>query len=286
MPLTTEARNYIALWKARAQSFVAANPRPPSTIRGSLRNYVESWQTRRASRGDWPGEVPLLDLLYKLIVWMPEFQNDPEHQVYLEAIMRCVAQGAHYSSYDFLILNATPHDRRSRSVVYSDLFEPIAQKLIEIDEDLLFAIPRHRLSIMTIHQSKGLEFPLVIVDVGSEFRTAHAKQRFKRFPDSPSSPVEMESALSAFTEVGPLRTARDALQRTFDDLTRLYYVAYSRAQSALLLVGLRRNIEYGTRIQNVATFWRRDGSWTWRRDNPPLSRRAPTLPESHPLLLM
>ena len=170
--------------------------------------------------------------------------------------------------------------------MFSDLFAPIAEKAIDIDEDLLFAVPRNRLGIMTIHQSKGLEYPLVIVDVGSEFKTNHAKQAFKRFPREASNTVVMESALAPFTEVGGVRTVRSDLDRTFDDLMRLYYVAFSRAQVALLLVGLTKSIEYGTSVKNIATAWTRGETWSWRRDNPPLRKSTPTQPELMPLTLI
>jgi len=284
--LTRDVQRYLPVWRGAAQAFIASNPAPHSP-RHSLRTYVDGWRRRRTSTGEaWPNEVPLLDLLYKLIVWIPEFQRDPEHLVYLEAIMRCVVQGSHYSGYGFAILNEAPHDERSRMSVIYDLLSPIATKEIEVDEDLLFAVPRHRLSIMTIHQSKGLEYPLVIVDVGSEFKTNHAKQAFRRFPRSPSPTVLMESALAPFSAAGPLRLTRSDLDRTFDDLMRLYYVAYSRAQFALVLVGLTKSIEYASTIRNVATFWRRDESWSWRRDNPPRRGGAPTRPESMPLELI
>jgi DNA helicase-2/ATP-dependent DNA helicase PcrA len=285
MYLTRDTRRYIPQWRTAGQAFIKSNPKPFSR-KASLETYVDDWRRKRASSGAWPDEIPLLDLLYKLIVWMPEFQRDPEHLVYLEAIMRCVVQGAHYSSYGFSILNKAPHDARSRSVVVSDLLSPIAEKAIDVDEDLLFTVPRNRLSIMTIHQSKGLEYPLVIVDVGSEFKTNHAKQAFKRFPRTPSNTVLLESSLAPFTQVGPLRTARTDLGRTFDDLMRLYYVAFSRAQVALLLVGLTKSIEYATSVQNVATFWTRGGVWSWRHDNPPLRRGTPTRPELMPLTLL
>ena len=275
MPLTREPRHYIPLWRQAAQDFIATRPAPFSRS-SSLEHYVDGWRRRRASSGAWPDEIPLLDLLYKLITWMPEFQRDPEHQVYLEAVMRCVVQGAHYSSYGFQILDKSPHDVRSRNVVFTDLMQPIADKTIDINEDLLFAIPRNRLGIMTIHQSKGLEYPLVIVDVGSEFKTSHAKQAFRRFPRTSSSNVEMESEFAPFTQVGPLRTARSGEDRTFDDLMRLYYVAFSRAQVALVLVGLTKSIEYAKPVQNIATFWTRDGNWSWRNDNPPQKKNTPT----------
>lgn len=283
--LTREVRAYLPQWRDRAREFIATNPHP-SSARASLRTYVDGWRAGRASSGAWPQEIPLLDLLYKLIVWMPEFQNDPEHLVYLEAIMRCVVQGAHYSSYGFQVLSDPKHSIRSRNAVITDLLAPVVEKTVEINEDLLFAVPRNRISIMTIHQSKGLEYPMVIVDVGSEFKTNHAKQAFKRFPREPSVPALMETDLAPFTDIGSFRTARSGLDRTFDDIARLYYVAYSRAQVALVLVGLTKSIEYATSVQNVATCWARDGSWSWRRDNPPLKRGTPTRPELMPLTLI
>ena len=92
--------------------------------------------------------------------------------------------------------------------------------------------------------------------------------------------------MAPFTGVGNLRVARTDIDRTFDDLMRLYYVAFSRAQVALMLVGLTKNIEYATTVQNIATFWRRDGGWSWRNDNPALKRGAPTRPEMMPLELI
>jgi DNA helicase-2/ATP-dependent DNA helicase PcrA len=53
-----------------------------------------------------------------------------------------------------------------------------------------------------------------------------------------------------------------------------------------MLVGLTKNIEYATSVQNVATFWRRDGTWSWRTDNPAMRRGAPPMPELMPLELI
>ena len=47
----------------------------------------------------------------------------------------------------------------------------------------LAGVTRNRLNILSIHQSKGLEFPLVIVDISSDFKINHAAHAFKRFPN-------------------------------------------------------------------------------------------------------
>lgn len=285
MPLTRDAKKYLPIWRNAAHDYISTNPKPNNS-KQSLKTYVQDWANRKPTGGgNWPEDVPLLDLFYKLIVWMPKFQNDPEHLIYLEAVLRCVSQGAHYSAYGLSILNSSPHDERSRQSVFRDLLAPIAERVVDVDEDLLFSIPKSRLSIMTIHQSKGLEFPLVIVDVGSEFKTNHHTQLFKRFPNKPSNTVVMESDMAPYTPVGAIRSTRSDLDRTFDDLMRLYYVAFSRAQSALLLVGHTKCVEYNTSVKNIATFWARDESWTWR-NNPPMAKNTPAYPELHPLTLL
>jgi DNA helicase-2/ATP-dependent DNA helicase PcrA len=293
--ISPKSKDCVSNWRASARAFVESNPHPTEHGAG-LGSFVAGWKGRKHSnsRSKWPEDTPVLDLIYKLIAWIPEFQNDPEHQVYLSAITRCVAQAVNYSAYGMSVLHtpggsdkpATPHGERSVNSVFMDLLVPIAEREIDVDEDLLYAFPRSRLSVMTIHQAKGLEFPVVIVDIGSDFRTAHAKQAFRRFPREASAQAKMEDDLAPFTPIGGLRTQRSALDRTFDDLMRLYYVAYSRPQHLLLLVGTVGCIQYASKISNVAAMWRRDGSWSWRKDNPPQKKNTPVTPEHHGLHLI
>ena len=56
----------------------------------------------------------------------------------------------------------------------------------------------------------------------------------------------------------PSKAQRD---RAFDDLTRTYFVAYSRAQDVLLLVG-NTKVTDGT-LPHVALGWDRDGHHHW-----------------------
>jgi DNA helicase-2/ATP-dependent DNA helicase PcrA len=135
-----------------------------------------------------------------------------------------------------------------------------------VDEDLMDTFPRNRLNILSIHQSKGLEFPLVIVDVGSNFKSDHHAHAFKRFPDSSGQSQNLEDLLRPFSPLKSLR--RDPVDRAFDDLYRLYFVAFSRPEQVLLLVGLNGTHPEEGHIRNVATGWDRKGCNRWRTKTP------------------
>ncbi|CAG9261475.1 DNA helicase [Paraburkholderia unamae] len=276
MVMYGNTKRELMAWRTDAQDFEAQNPLPNHPH--ALAAYVEAWRTsvpQTAGMNAWPQEWPILDLLYKLLAWFPEFQNLPEFQVYLEAITRSVTQATAFSPYQGRLMRDEPHYARSRESVLRDILAPIAENVVEVDEDLLTHLPRNHLNVMTIHQSKGLEFPLVIVDIGADFSRNSPQQRFKRFPDEASNVARMEDDLRDYAEVGALRTRRSSLDRTFEDLIRLYYVAYSRPQTALLLVGHTNQLKYGTSIQNVATFWRQGGSWPWQQNTPVPGKKPP-----------
>ncbi len=272
--LTNAARATFAGWRQAAAAFAATNPTP-----GGLTAFLSHWCTRTSQTGEqWPDDWPLLELLFKLITWMPEFRGDPEHQVWLEAISRAAVQARLFSPYGGTIRNRAPHDERSRASIIRDILRPIADGMVDVDEELIPNVPRDRLGILTIHQSKGLEFPLVVVDIGSNFSRNHPRHAGLRFPTQASSVTMLEDDLAPFSHVGPARTARSALNRTFDDLVREYYVAYSRPQTALLLVGHDKTVATHAPVRNVAAWWRRDQSWAWHDPNGAHSTFANALP--------
>ena len=154
----------------------------------------------------------------------------------------------------------------------ADVFVPLASGLVSVDEALLGDASYDRLDIMSMHQAKGLEFPITIVDVASDFRTNHHTQRFKRFPNE--NDVDVTSSIEDFlSTLSPeVRIDRDPVDRCFDDMYRRYFVAFSRPQDILLLVGLTPNMtdNNGKTIPNVGTGWTRDGTWVWRSGLPNL----------------
>jgi DNA helicase-2/ATP-dependent DNA helicase PcrA len=266
---TNESKFFLAEWRVSANAFIQENPAPNS--QGGLQAFVNSWAAASlGQRPDFPQDWPVLELIFKLITWIPDFQIDPEHQVWLEAITRTVSSAGMASPYGMQVFQSHEHRDRSRESFIRDALLSIAENEIDVDEDIMANVPRDRLQLMTIHQSKGLEFPLVIVDVGSHFSRNHHAQAHLRFPRNPSNVALMEDDVEPHLQA-PLRGHRSTIARTFDDLVRLYYVAYSRPQSVLMLVGCEALLNYGRgknlsgAIPNVALNWTRDGVWPWRQ---------------------
>ena len=59
-----------------------------------------------------------------------------------------------------------------------------------------------------------------------------------------------------------------SVDRAFDDLFRQFFVAFSRAQDVLLLVGVRPTFPGGV-VANVATGWDRHEHCHWTGNNLP-----------------
>ena len=269
--LPREAQNVFTVWRTEAHHFLANNPAPQVPI--SLPQFVSAWAARtpvrrRASRrtlSTWPRDAPLLQLVYNLVTWFPYFQSDLEGLAYLEAVNRTITTAANLGKYDASVLGGPSASQRDvdRAMVelYWNVFVPLALDFIEVDEDLLETLPRDRLGVFSIHQSKGLEFPMVIVDVGSSFRSRHWAHAFKRYPRDEGPYSRIEDQLRRFSPLGvPTRLGRD---RCFDDLIRQYFVAYSRPQDVLLLVGLDTLRAPQGSVEHVALGWDRAGNWHW-----------------------
>lgn len=229
-------RNRLVAWRQAAQQFRLTNPHP-----GGLDAFVNGWRTRTSGFANqtWPRDWPLLELIFTLTTWFPTLQSEPEGQVYLEAIARTISEVGQMTPYGARILhNQGVHDANSVRQAIWEVFEPLASDSIEIDEDIMPHVPRHYFPIMTVHQAKGLEFPLVIADIGSDFRTNHRTQQRLRFPDQGDSVHVVESNISQHCPIGALRVQRSDVDRAWDDIRRLYFVAYSRPENVLILAGL------------------------------------------------
>ncbi len=262
------AKRNMTRWRFRAKDYIKLNPQPQEPI--SLNDFVTRWQLRRpypetvnGVEAKWPEKASLMELAYKLTTWVEELQEDVEGIVYLEAITKSITQTGFFNDYHSNISFKNPHQERA-SVLEAiwNIFIPLSTGGVTIDESLLETLPDDRINVLSIHQSKGLEFPLVIVDVGSRFKDNNIKTQRLRFPKSLPDKITIEDSIRQYSVLG--ESDRSEKDRSFDDLTRLYFVAFSRAESVLLLVGLYPAIEGYTKkndhfdIPNIALGWSRD----------------------------
>ena len=263
--LSQDIQKVFERWREAAIAFVESADAPEGLL-----EFARGWAQREPRRPDlrWPPKVPVLELIYSLAHYFPELHDDPEGQIYLEVFTRQVSACEQVGKFSGRVVYDPENTGLSDASVKEllrDFLGPIASGTVKVNEDLMEAFPRDRLSILSIHQSKGLEFPLVIVDVGSDFKTNHHAHRFKRFPHDGGTPHTMEDLLRPHTELGsPGRSGQD---RSFDDLYRQFFVAYSRPQEVLLLVGLNATLPEG-KVANVAMGWDRTGSSAWQSGRP------------------
>jgi DNA helicase-2/ATP-dependent DNA helicase PcrA len=154
--------------------------------------------------------------------------------------------------------------------VFWHILVPIASGAIDIDDDMFDVDLEDNVNIMSIHQSKGLEFDVVIVDVGSDIFNNSPSTSFKRFPRNGGVTHNLENYLKDYSTISYDYDKVSGLDKAFNDLIRRYFVAYTRAKSILILVGLN-SMRYGFKgdfqdkifIENVATGWSRDKKWHW-----------------------
>jgi len=211
-----------------ADRFIDEHPLPHNpTENQTLEIFVQHWRERTllGRTKKWPKRTPLLDLIYKLITWFPIFQEDPEFYLYLESFTSFINSVAAFSVYGGNLKRGT-FERACVKKIYVEILKPILNNDLKINEELLEGYPLDRFNMMSIHQSKGLEFPIVIVDLRMSAR--------RRFPRTAVGTYALEHILMELNQ--DLRDDRSALDHAFDDLIRLFYVAYSRARSALILL--------------------------------------------------
>lgn len=230
--------------------------------------FRDTWKYElKHGKGEF--KIPIADMISRIIQLMPEVKNDDEF-IYIEVITKTITQTGLFSDFKSnIVLDDKKSEKMRNSVIEAiwNIFVPIALGAVSIDLDILEDLPKNRINIMSIHQSKSLEFPIVIVDVGSDFKMNYSYHSFRRFPGSPGKSCTIEDKMMEFSPMG--KPSRLGIDRAFDDLIRQYFVAFSRPKDILLLVGLN-SVKDGyyfngsTRfIPNIATGWDRDEEWHW-----------------------
>ena len=99
--------------------------------------------------------------------------------------------------------------------------------------------------IMSIHKSKGLEFPIVFVaGMGRQFNMMDLRQTILMHKELYLGPQFVDPDLAvAYPTLAKLALKQRIRLETLAEEMRLLYVAMTRAQEKLYLVGTVRNLE-------------------------------------------
>lgn len=233
----SELPDVLAGFRATALTLKSSHPR--------LSKYIDDVNKNLGSNPDVFLDAKLQELAFYLLA-LPPFDQamaDPEARVRLAKLTALI------ESYASIPVQGRPHVFRgslksnpdgSGSVLpawlktfYVRFFGYLSRGGVNDVEDGTVIAPPGMLSVMTMHQAKGLEFPVVFVghlgDGASVEDTHQLEDMFGTYPN-----------LS-----GRQFKALPALVRAELDMIRKYYVAYSRAEYALILVGTKAHVSKG-----------------------------------------
>lgn len=229
---------------------------------------IRAWDAgRRRSGQPWEPEVPVVAFLYELAGSLPDdIVDEPEFAVAFNLFLK-QAEACRWVAPESTVIRRDAPDvstaRESASDVIVGLLGPVADGRRRVEDDGPDPFPRDRISILSIHQSKGLEFPVAIVDAGC-YLSART-YAFQRMPETGAPEHRFEKAVRPFTSLGGQQPRSDE-DLACDDLIRSQFVAYSRARDLLILVGLSPcapDAVAPRAVPNLATGWSRDGSRPW-----------------------
>jgi ATP-dependent helicase/nuclease subunit A len=126
------------------------------------------------------------------------------------------------------------------------------QKMHEItlevkeDQDAVSARESHRINLMTVHQSKGLQFEHVIVldiDAAPSAGNNRRPWSFDEENGRVSFPVYLPEIGEAKKTLGDIHCQRITEQREQEEFARIFYVAVTRAVQSLVLIGREKTHE-------------------------------------------
>ncbi len=205
-----------------------------------LRDYVTSYANSILRMGPSTSVgVNLLEIFYDLLNFPPlsDWIDDPERSTRIGVVCNVLDAYSNVPNskntknmLGFLYTSSNVNQGISftwRKNFYYSLLGLLASEGLNEAEDEIENFPRGRVPIMTIHQSKGLEFPLVFVYGLSSAIVDMAS-------------VQMESDFAKFSRNSNNSSTRFTTeQKVKQDLVRRFFVAYSRAQYALILLAKR-----------------------------------------------
>ncbi|MDA4127696.1 MAG: DEAD/DEAH box helicase [Thaumarchaeota archaeon] len=179
--------------------------------------------------------ITLMDVFYRILSLPPftDLKSDPNYATRFAEITDLLdAFSAFTLQYGVLRSSSSAEGLisfRFLQSLYREFTGFIDTYGLNDPEDEEEVMPAGYVQVMTVHQAKGLQFPVVVVD---------------NLGDTPKSGSDhwTEDFLASWSRRKPFGTAQ---ARAEQDFVRRYYVAYSRARNLLILCGR----------QNSTTSW-------------------------------
>ena len=209
-----------------------------------LRQYVESLASNIQRKGKSTNiGANAVELLYYIMGFEPfiTWLNDPIKSIHLALITQVFDAFSNVPTsrnpdlmMGSIYTTSSDHPGVSytwRGSFYLSLVALITELGLNEEDDPLENFPEGMIPIMTIHQSKGLEFPFVFVYGLSTWK-----------PDKGN--VLLEDILRLYSDPGhlPLKDGEIEAMATLD-VARMFFVAYSRAQYALILLANKKDLK-------------------------------------------
>jgi ATP-dependent DNA helicase UvrD/PcrA len=173
--------------------------------------------------------VTVMDVLYRILSLEPfrSRKEEPEYASRFAEITTLLDSFASFTDNYGVLNGSTQKTGRISWKFLNNLYNEFSG-FIEVyglnePEDPDQIMPEGYVQVMTVHQAKGLEFPIVVV------------HNLDDEPEVGSDNV-IEEFLGQWSPRKPLGTALD---RAEQDLIRRFYVAYSRPKNLLVLCGSR-----------------------------------------------
>lgn len=194
-------------------NMLARRYRLPSEVAKYLKNITIRFDSLK--KGETTNER-LLDIFYTLLSFEPfsDYMLNETSARNLSVISELLFLFQDYYGYSVITQKNLPHIRLS---FFNSFLKFLMDGGINEYEDPFDIFPSEHVQIMTIHQSKGLEFPVVITG-GLDKNISSQKQ-----VDEILSPYYKQTLYEPMTRI------------TEFDRMRLFYVSFSRAQDILVL---------------------------------------------------
>jgi superfamily I DNA/RNA helicase len=200
-----------------------------------LKRYVD--EVHKELQKKKPGEilsVGICDIFYRVLSLEPfsVWQEEPDRTFRLGQLSSILEAYTTVEGIDSLRVSKNAGSFSFEMLYYGfylRFIQFLHNKALDDPENIDYEIVPGYVQVMTVHQAKGLEFPIVFVDsLDSIF-------------DPEEAAYMLEDLFVPFSK--NQRMMNSSMNRATQDLVRFYYVAFSRAKNVLILFGAKKEFD-------------------------------------------